>query len=120
MRTTVHRLRLTPHYIIVHIKFINKNAYIQSAIHGQSFCKSSKNAFQLLLRNAFRLLAIDSVAGFVLFLGRLFVSSLCGCGSYYWFKYYYAANPLGYQSASVIVIMIIGYAISGVFFYVVE
>lgn len=103
------------------MKFLNKNAYIQIAVHGEPFCKSAKTAFQLLLRNAFRLLAIDSVTSFVLFLGRIFVASLCGCGSYYWFQYWYTVYEpvqLNYSSASVVVIMIIGYTVSSIFLFV--
>ena len=32
------------------MKFLNKNAYIQTAIHGYSFCKAARSAFFLLLR----------------------------------------------------------------------
>ena len=32
------------------MKFLNKNAYIQTAIFGTSFCTSSKEAFFLILR----------------------------------------------------------------------
>jgi hypothetical protein len=103
------------------VKFLNKNAYIEIAIYGKGFCTSAKNAFQILLRNAFRLVAIDGVAGFVLFLGRLFVASASGCGAYYWLHYYYDVilqTPLNYTSASIVVIMIIGFIVSGVFFFV--
>jgi len=36
------------------IKFINKNAYIQTALMGTGFCTSARTAFQLILRNALR------------------------------------------------------------------
>ena len=32
------------------MKFINKHAYIITAIYGHSFCKSARKAFWLLLR----------------------------------------------------------------------
>jgi hypothetical protein len=36
------------------LKFLNKNAYIEIAVYGYSFCEASKMAFQLLTRNAIR------------------------------------------------------------------
>ena len=32
------------------MRFLNKNAYIQTAIFGSSFCTSAKEAFFLILR----------------------------------------------------------------------
>eukprot|EP00607_Mallomonas_marina_P009010 CAMPEP_0182417654 /NCGR_PEP_ID=MMETSP1167-20130531/2101_1 /TAXON_ID=2988 /ORGANISM="Mallomonas Sp, Strain CCMP3275" /LENGTH=669 /DNA_ID=CAMNT_0024591357 /DNA_START=108 /DNA_END=2117 /DNA_ORIENTATION=+ len=55
------------------MKFINKNAYIQTAIHGYSFCKSARCAFFLILRNVLRVAAVNMVAEFLLLIGKLFV-----------------------------------------------
>ncbi len=55
------------------MKFINKNAYIVTAIYGTPFCTSTRKAFFLLLRNILRVAAVNMVASFVMFLGRLFV-----------------------------------------------
>merc|ERR1712176_836876 len=57
----------------------NKNAYIQTAIFSSSFCTSSKSACLLILRNAARLGAVAYVSGGVVFVGRIFITSLC-CG----------------------------------------
>jgi hypothetical protein len=100
------------------IKFITKNAYIEIAVYGDSFCTASRNAYGLLTRNAVRLLTIDSVAAFILFLGRLFIFAVCACGSYYTLKFYYIDAPLNYISASVFVIMVISYVVAGVFLFV--
>ena len=54
------------------MKFLNKNAYIQTAIYGYSFCKAARSAFFLLLRNILRVTAVNMVAEFVLLLGKLF------------------------------------------------
>ena len=64
------------------MKFLNKNAYIETAIYGYSFCKSARRAFFLLLRNILRVAAVNLVADFVLILGKvihyffIFISSL--------------------------------------------
>lgn len=43
------------------IKFLNKNAYIQTALMSTSFCESARNAFFLILRNGGRFLALGSI-----------------------------------------------------------
>ena len=53
------------------LKFLNKNAYIQTAIYGFSFCKSARRAFFLILRNILRVAAVNIVADFVLILGKV-------------------------------------------------
>ncbi|KAJ3438227.1 ctl-like protein [Anaeramoeba flamelloides] len=60
------------------MKFINRNAYIMIAVYGQSFCKSTKRAFHLIGRNLFRIMAINIVGDFLLFLGKLSVCILTG------------------------------------------
>ncbi len=61
------------------IKFLNKNAYIQIAITGNSFCVAAKDAFFIILRNAF-LFAIAAGLGEVfMFIGKLFI---CGFSTF--------------------------------------
>jgi hypothetical protein len=55
------------------LKFLNTNAYIQTAIHGYPFCKAAKSAFALILRNIARIFAVKKVGDFVLFIGKLFI-----------------------------------------------
>lgn len=43
------------------LPFLNKNSYIVCAIHGTNFCTSSKDAFNLLMRNFLRLYAMRNV-----------------------------------------------------------
>jgi len=53
------------------IKFLNKHAYILTAIYSYSFCKASRRAFFLLLRNILRVSAINMVASFLLIIGKV-------------------------------------------------
>merc|ERR1711957_5748 len=53
------------------VKFLNKNAYIQIAIKGKNFCRSAKNAFQLIWRNAARFFVVCSLSYIVHFIGWL-------------------------------------------------
>jgi hypothetical protein len=62
------------HCIERFLEFINKNAYIQVAIWGHSFCKGAREAFTLLLSNAFRVIAVQSVSGAFIFMGKLFIA----------------------------------------------
>lgn len=43
------------------LRFLNKNSYIMCAVHGSNFCTSSKNAFNLVMRNLLRVYALDKV-----------------------------------------------------------
>ena len=65
------------------MRFINKNAYIQTAIFGSSFCTSAKEAFFLILRNAARVAAISYVSGGVVFVGKVFITTLTTGLSYF-------------------------------------
>ncbi|KAL7019770.1 hypothetical protein ACKWTF_011243 [Chironomus riparius] len=55
------------------LQYLSKNAYIIISIDGSSFCIAGRRAFQLLSSNALRVIAINSVGDFVLFLGKVFV-----------------------------------------------
>jgi len=55
------------------MKFLNKNAYIITAIYGYSFMKSARVAFFTLLRNILRVSAVNMVSDFILTLGKIFV-----------------------------------------------
>ena len=48
------------------MNFVNKNAYIQTAIEGTSFCTSAVAAFNILLRNFLRLGALTIVSSIFL------------------------------------------------------
>ena len=56
------------------LQFLNKNAYIQTAIYGYSFCYACASAFKLILRNIMRVAAVSMVGDFVLVLGKVFIS----------------------------------------------
>lgn len=49
-------------------KFLNKHAYIQTAIFSYSFCKAARKAFFLILRNILLIGAVAMVSEFVLLL----------------------------------------------------
>ncbi|TFJ84645.1 hypothetical protein NSK_004110 [Nannochloropsis salina CCMP1776] len=65
------------------LKFVNKNAYIQTAVNGTSFCTSGKMAFFLIARNIMRIGAVSLVSEFVIIIGKVFVSVTAGAISFY-------------------------------------
>ncbi|CAN0422724.1 unnamed protein product, partial [Laminaria digitata] len=46
------------------IRFINKNAYVQTAIFSTNFCTSARKAFFLIARNIARVAAVSILGGF--------------------------------------------------------
>ncbi|KAK8389681.1 hypothetical protein O3P69_008989 [Scylla paramamosain] len=58
------------------LKFLSRNAYIEIAIYGYSFCKAAQKAFSLLVSNALRVAAINSVGAFVLILTKLSIVAI--------------------------------------------
>uniref|UniRef100_A0A7S2Y2B5 Choline transporter-like protein n=1 Tax=Fibrocapsa japonica TaxID=94617 RepID=A0A7S2Y2B5_9STRA len=56
------------------MKFLNKNAYIQTAIYGYSFCKAARKAFFLIARNILRVVAVALVGNYILFIGKLVIT----------------------------------------------
>ena len=62
------------------IKYINRNAFVMTAMVGSGFWKSSKDAFHLITTNIVRGLFVNQVTDFVMILGKIFVigiSSVC-------------------------------------------
>lgn len=72
------------------MKFMNKNAYIQTAIFGYSFCKAARKAFWLILRNILLIGAVGLVAEIVGLLGKLLVPCACAFLTFLVLSYGYA------------------------------
>uniref|UniRef100_A0A4D5RA77 Choline transporter-like protein n=1 Tax=Scolopendra viridis TaxID=118503 RepID=A0A4D5RA77_SCOVI len=107
------------------IKFINRNAYIMIAIYGKNFCVSAKNAFFLLMRNIARVVVLDKVTDFLLFIGKMTVVAGVGVLSFVYFNgaipvdYIKDHTPaLNYPVVPVLVIIVGSYAIASCFFSV--
>jgi len=59
------------------VKYINKFAYIYVAMHGYSFCTAARECFELISRNFFSAVIMDTITGFVLFIGKALFTALC-------------------------------------------
>ncbi|XP_029801673.1 choline transporter-like protein 5 [Suricata suricatta] len=60
------------------VRFLNRNAYVMIAIYGKSFCRSAREAFNLLMRNILKVAVMDNVTDFVLILGKILVAGCIG------------------------------------------
>ena len=65
------------------LKFLNKNAYIQTAIFSTPFCVSARRAFFLIVRNAARVASLTYVSAAILIVGKLFISAATTLIAYY-------------------------------------
>ncbi|XP_059489067.1 choline transporter-like 2 isoform X2 [Neocloeon triangulifer] len=105
------------------LRFLNRNAYIMCAVHGKNFCNSARDAFFLLMRNVVRVVVLDKVTDFLLFLGKLLIVSAMFAQ---WFCIMSGKLPfaiehiptLNYYMVPVFVITIGSYFIASVFFNV--
>jgi len=59
------------------VKFIDRFAYIYIAMHGDSFCASARNCYNLISRNLFSAVVVDVLGDFVLFVGKILGTALC-------------------------------------------
>ncbi|XP_051930052.1 choline transporter-like protein 5 [Hippocampus zosterae] len=105
------------------IKFLNRNAYIMIAIHGKSFCTSSKDAFFLLMRNVLRVAVLDKVTDFLLFLGKLLIAGTVGALAFFFFTRKIPlikgeAPTLNYYWVPLVMVILVSYLVAHGFFSV--
>ncbi|XP_064606234.1 choline transporter-like protein 1 [Liolophura sinensis] len=99
------------------LKFLNRNAYIVMAIHGYSFCKSARRAFSIIVSNALRMVAINCVGDFVLFLGKVGTVAAVACVGIELFK---SRTDINYIWLPITMSCIFAYFIAGCFLDVYE
>merc|ERR1719498_2354055 len=97
------------------MKFLNKNAYVQTAIYGTSFMTSAKKAFFLILRNAARISAVSLISEFVLTIGKLFIAGFSGFVCYYIIVESPSAIPVSSPYSAVLFVMILAWFTSQLF-----
>jgi len=98
------------------IKFLNKNAYIQIALTGKSFCGAAKDAFFLILRNPLRMGVVTSIGSVFVFFGKIFIASVTALGAFLvvtkWSKY---SDSLYSPLVPTIVVFVFSYVIGAVY-----
>ena len=56
------------------VKFLNENAYIQVALHGDNFCGSAMNAFSLAVKHSGSFFVTNGIGSLIAFLGKMAIS----------------------------------------------
>ena len=97
------------------MKFVNKNAYIQTALYGHSFCKSTRCAFYLIMRNILRVGAVNVVGDFVLMLGKLLVPLVSTFVAYLIIAYGIPGNTINFILAPLALVWLLSYFVSCMF-----
>ncbi|XP_068958348.1 choline transporter-like protein 5 [Petaurus breviceps papuanus] len=102
------------------LKFINRNAYIMIAIYGENFCTAARDAFMLVMRNVVRVAVLDKVTEFLLWMGKLLISTGIGVLGYMFFtkKLPITAPALNYYWLPLLMIVFGSYLIAHGFFSV--
>lgn len=88
------------------------------AIHGKPFCSSARDAFNLLMRNFLRVVALDKVTEFLFFLTKILVTVGMGFVTYLYFSSEKFDGKLNYVAVPVAIVMFGTYLIASVFFAV--
>uniref|UniRef100_A0A2K6EZ81 Choline transporter-like protein n=1 Tax=Propithecus coquereli TaxID=379532 RepID=A0A2K6EZ81_PROCO len=96
---------------------------LKIAIYGRNFCRSARDAFNLLMRNILKVAVTDEVTYFVLFLGKILVSGSMGILAFLFFTQrmpMIAAGPtsLNYYWVPLLTVILGSYLIAHGFFSV--
>jgi len=97
------------------MRFINKHAYIQTAIFSTNFCISAKNGFFLILRNFGRIGAITLVSEVVVVIGKIFIAAVTGAIAYVLMDNY-IADEVESIIGPTVVVMLLTYIVATLFF----
>eukprot|EP00884_Botryococcus_braunii_P000130 jgi/Botrbrau1/10117/Bobra.20_2s0024.1 len=109
------------------VKFINRNAYIVVATQGTSYCKSVGQAASLIINNALRVAAVNTVGDSLIFLGKVSVMAATGVVAFLMSNSPFYTDPVKYPStflsspfAPILLCLFVGYVIGSIFFSVYE
>lgn len=97
------------------VRFLNKHAYIQTAIFGTSFCTSSKEAFFLVLRNALKLGTLHYVSAIVVGIGKLFITVVTTLSCYALMDHFDAADYLKNIESPTVLVAVLSYIVADTF-----
>ena len=98
------------------IKFLNRNAFVQVALHSRNFCVSAMNAFLLVLKNSGTFFVSDGIGSVFIFLGKVFISVVntggCYVGLLNWPQ---IKDKLNSPIPPMVAVFLISYVIASVF-----
>jgi choline transporter-like protein 2/4/5 len=67
------------------LKFLNRYAFVLTAIYSYNFCRAASKAFRLIGANVLRVIIVDNISHFVLLLSNLAITGIVGVASYFFF-----------------------------------
>lgn len=102
-------------YIERFLKFLNKNTYIMVAIHGEPFCRSMRDALNLLMRNIANVYVTSRVTTLQFFIFNISISAAMGGLTYLLLPIDIAENLMIYP---ILVSFIGSFMVSATFFSV--
>ncbi|CAD7702902.1 unnamed protein product, partial [Ostreobium quekettii] len=109
------------------MKFINRNTYIMVAVKGTSYCRSAGRAVSLIITNALRLAAVNTVGDAVIWLAKITVTAACGVTAFlmadldlYTNEEKHPDTFLSSPIFPVLVSLLVGYVVADLFFGVYE
>lgn len=97
------------------LKFLNKNAYIQTAIMGTPFCRSASQAFYLIVRNAARVGALNYASSSILIVGKLFISAMTTGLAYFALLETDPNKEINHVAGPLVAVFFISYIMSDIF-----
>jgi ABC-type multidrug transport system fused ATPase/permease subunit len=112
-------------YLERFLQFISKNAYVQTAMRGKSFCPAAKQAWNTIMANVMRLGTVNFVAEFLTFCGKLLIVAATCCLAFYltdkdWAIQGGDADELNSPLLIVFIVFIIAWYVSELFMHVYE
>ncbi|CAM9112251.1 unnamed protein product [Discosporangium mesarthrocarpum] len=96
------------------MRFINRNAYVQTAIFSTNFCTSAKKAFWLIARNLARVGAVTILSEFVLIIMTMFVSLISAALSY-WYMANHIQSDLHTLAGPTLLVVVIAFLTAKLF-----
>ena len=103
------------------IEFLDKHAYIQTALTGAGFCEAAKNAYALIVENALRFASLGAIGDIFKILGKLFITSIATIAGFIIISYYEPyKSEIQSPIAPTCVFGLISYIVSGIFMTVQE
>ena len=97
------------------IKFISKNAYIQTALFGYPFCKGARSALGVLTRNVLRVASVNMVGEFVLLMGKVLVPTATTFIAYLIVAYGIPSNSINYIVAPLVLVWLLAFFVASWF-----
>jgi choline transporter-like protein 2/4/5 len=105
------------------LRFLTRNAYIMTAIYGKGFFSAAKDSFGLLARNIVRVVVLNRITAFLLFVGKAVITCGMGALSFYYFSGRWVIDGLPhitlyYYFVPIILVVVGTYFICDLFFKV--